>query len=129
VAVWAVTTLLAGLAGVLLAPIVGLSAQDYTLLVSATFAAILVGQFTHLGRAIVVAFALGIVGAILQGQLPTQSAVSADVIESVPFIIILGFLISQVRFGKVGGATSTNRGILDRAEQRWHAAPRTRGHW
>ncbi len=48
IGVWAVSTFFAGLAGVLAAPIIGLDAANFTLLIAATFAAVIAAKLRNL---------------------------------------------------------------------------------
>ena len=60
-AVWAVGTTLAGLSGVLVAPIIGLDAGDITLIMVAAFAAVIAAKLRSLPIAAAVALGMGIV--------------------------------------------------------------------
>ena len=52
IGVWAVSTFLAGLAGVLAAPIIGLDAVNFTLLIAASFAAVIAAKLRNLPIAV-----------------------------------------------------------------------------
>ena len=59
VGVWAVSTFFAGLAGVLAAPIIGLDAGNFTLLIAASFAAVVAARLRNLPVAVAVGPAHG----------------------------------------------------------------------
>ena len=56
-AVWMVSTFLAGVCGMLIAPIIGLSAASFTQLIAAAFAAVVAARLRNLGVAIALSFA------------------------------------------------------------------------
>ncbi|WP_159701795.1 ABC transporter permease [Arthrobacter sp. 18067] len=112
--VWAVGTTLAGLAGVLAAPILNVSSvENYTLLTASAFAAVVAARLTSLPRAVAVGLLMGIVGSLLQWLLPTSQGWSANVIASVPFIMVVVFLLYYSIRGRVGDAS--RGGKLDAA--------------
>ncbi len=91
---WAVSSLLAGLAGVLLAPIYGqLQAQDYAALLVAAFAAAAWASLRSMPIAAVVGILMGVASTLLQGYLPPDSTLSAAVLPSLPFIVLFGALL------------------------------------
>ncbi len=71
---WAVSTFLAGLAGVLAAPIIGLDPGDFTLLMAAAFAAVIAAKLRSLPIAVVVGLAMGVVTSLIQRYLPPRAA-------------------------------------------------------
>ncbi len=87
---WAVSSLLAGLAGVLLAPIYGqLQAQDYATLLVAAFAAAAWAALRSFPIAALVGILMGVADTVLQGYLPATSSLSAAVLPSLPFIVLV----------------------------------------
>src|SRR5579875_240528 len=112
--VWVVSVFLAGLVGVLVAPISGLSSEEFTFLMTTAFAAMIVGEMVNFNRAVIVAFAIGIIDSLLQGYLPPQSALTADIVESVPFAIMFVFLLVAYR-RLATRASRRSGGVLDRA--------------
>ncbi len=115
VGVWAASIGLAGLVGVLSAPIIGLDAGDFTLLMVAAFAAVIAGRLRNLPVAVGVGLAMGIAGALVQYGLPPNSSFTAAVIPSIPFIFTALFLIY---FIFRGGGVNEEEGVggaLDRA--------------
>jgi len=113
--VWAVSTTLAGLAGVLAAPIVGLDSGNMTLLMVAAFAAVIAARLRSLPIAVGVALVMGVAESVVQYLLPPASTFTADVLPSIPFIVAAIFLIYYVvRGGGVDEAQGVG-GALDRA--------------
>jgi branched-chain amino acid transport system permease protein len=114
-AVWMVSTFLAGVCGLLLAPIIGLSADAFTQLIAAAFAAVVAARLRNLGVAIAVSFAIGVAGSVLQYWLPPASTLTTAVLPSVPFAFIVLFLAYHiVRAGRVVEGDGIG-GPLDRA--------------
>jgi branched-chain amino acid transport system permease protein len=93
VVVWALTTFLAGLSGVLMAPIITLQSSAFTVLIAGAFAAVVIAQLKRLGVAVVVGLAMGVLTAIAQDLLPPNSAITADILPAVPFILVSVFLV------------------------------------
>ena len=115
VGVWAVSTLFAGLAGVLAAPIVGLDPDKFTVLIAASFAAVVAARLRNLTVAVIVALLMGIATSLIEGYLPPSSAWTTEFIDAVPFIVVAVVLIYELlRRGRVG-ETDAWGGALDRA--------------
>jgi branched-chain amino acid transport system permease protein len=115
VGVWAVSTFFAGLAGVLAAPIIGLDSDNFTLLIAASFAAVVAAKLRNLPVAVGVGLLMGVATSLIQRYLPAQSTWTTEVIDAVPFIVVALFLIySLVRGGRIG-ETEGWGGALDRA--------------
>ena len=91
--VWAVSTFIAGLAGVLIAPVVGLASDSFTVLVAAAFAAVVAARLRRLGVAVLVGLLMGIATQLVETYLPSNSQFTADVIPSIPFVFLLIFLL------------------------------------
>jgi branched-chain amino acid transport system permease protein len=94
--VWATSSTLAGIAGILVAPAVGLSTVGMTTLMVAAFAAVVAARLRSLPVAVVVALAMGVVTDVIQKYLPPNSAFTADIVPSVPFAVMLVFLVLYV---------------------------------
>ena len=116
VGVWAVSTLFAGLAGVLAAPIIGLDPNTFTLLIAASFAAVVAAKLRSLPVAVIVGLLMGVATSLIQRYLPPASRWTTEVIDAVPFIVIALFLLySLVRRGGRMGEAEGWGGALDRA--------------
>lgn len=111
--VWAFSALLAGLAGVLVAPTAGLSVDGMTFLMAAAFAAVVAARLRNLPTAVAVALAMGVVTSVIQRYLDAESALSAQIVPSVPFLFMLVFLLAHALRGRAGDAPAG--GALDRA--------------
>jgi branched-chain amino acid transport system permease protein len=115
IGVWAVSVFLAGLAGVLSAPIIGLDPLDYTLLMAAALGAVVAARLRKVPVAVGVGLLIGVAGALVQYYLPPSSSFTAAVIPSIPFIVAVIFLVYHlVRHGRVDEAEGVG-GALDRA--------------
>src|ERR1700677_1723389 len=115
IGVWAVSTFFAGLAGVLAAPIVGLAPDKFTILIAASFAAVVAARLRNLPVAVGVALLMGIATSLIEGYLPPSSAWTTEFIDAVPFIVVAVVLVYElIRRGRVGGADGWG-GALDRA--------------
>jgi branched-chain amino acid transport system permease protein len=91
--VWAVSAMLAGLAGILVAPTNGLDTAGMTTLMAAAFAALVVARLRSLPGVILVSLVMGVVTDVIQKYLPPNSSFTAAIIPSVPFIFIVVALI------------------------------------
>ena len=128
VGVWAVSVGLAGLVGVLSAPIIGLDPAGFTLLMVAAFAAVVAAKLRSLPVAVAVGLAMGIAGALVQYWLPPSSSFTAAVLPSIPFVFTAIFLIYfMIRNGGVdesaGVGGALDRAITPRARPRSPPAP------
>ena len=115
IGVWAVSTGLAGLAGVLAAPIIGLDPGQFTLLMVSAFAAVIAARLRSLPIALAVGLVLGIAASLVQYLLPANSPFTADVLPSIPFVVTAIFLVYfMVQSGGVDESAGVG-GALDRA--------------
>ena len=115
VGVWAVSIGLAGLTGVLAAPIIGLDPGDFTLLMVAAFSAVVAAKLRNLPVAVAVGLGIGIAGALVQYWLPPSSSFTAAVLPSIPFIVMAVFLLFfMIRSGGADESAGVG-GALDRA--------------
>lgn len=113
--VWIVSTMLAGLAGILAAPVIGLDAGKFTLLVAGAFAAVIAARLRSLPVAVGVALLLGVVGSLVQWALPPTSPVTANVIPAIPFVfVVVSLVVNLARSGRVDEEQGVG-GALDRA--------------
>lgn len=113
--VWMASSFLAGVCGLLVAPIIGLTVGGFTLLIAAAFAAVIAAKLRSIPVAIAVSFGMGIASTLLQYWLPSDSSLTAAVLPSVPFAFIVVFLAyHMIRGGKVSESEGVG-GALDRA--------------
>jgi ABC-type branched-subunit amino acid transport system ATPase component/ABC-type branched-subunit amino acid transport system permease subunit len=114
---WALSTVIAGVGGVLIAPIVPLTPAAYALFIVAALAAALVGNFTKIGVTVGAALVIG----MLQSEatyLQSQSwAPQSGLSDVVPLIVILVFLVLR-------GQELPSRGAI--IQQTLGLAPRPR---
>jgi branched-chain amino acid transport system permease protein len=114
-AVWAISSTLAGLTGVLVAPIDGLDAGQMTFLMVAAFAAVIAGRLVSLPIAVFVGLGMGVVSALFQYFLPPGSTYTADLLYAIPFLTMIGFLTYFiVRRGSIAESPGLG-GAIDRA--------------
>ena len=90
---WMAGTMLAGFAGVLLAPIVGLLEYQFTLLLVGSFAAVVIARMTSLPLAFIGALGIGLAQQIWIKYQPDSGFFSQGVSASIPFVVMLVFLI------------------------------------
>lgn len=115
IGVWASSTFLAGVAGVLSAPIIGLDPNDYTLLMASAFAAVIAAKLRNIPTAVIVGLLMGVAGAVIPHYLPANSSFTPAVIPSIPFVVMAVFLVyHMVRTGRVSESEGVG-GALDRA--------------
>jgi branched-chain amino acid transport system permease protein len=115
VGVWAVSTFLAGLAGVLIAPLNGLDPGQFTLLIAASFAAVVAARLRSLPVAVIVGLLMGVANSLIQRYLPSNSQWTTGLLNSIPFIVVALFLLySLIRGGRLGDTEGWG-GALDRA--------------
>jgi branched-chain amino acid transport system permease protein len=128
---WAISSLLAGLAGVLLAPAYPeLQAENFITLMVAAIAAAACASLRFLPRAAIFGILLGVVSLLLQGYIPTQSIFYSSVLPSLPFVVlVLALLFSQppeprpgTGSSGVGRSTQSAPGSID------STSPDAQGH-
>jgi branched-chain amino acid transport system permease protein len=118
---WAIGCSLAALAGILLAPVVGLQYYDLTLLVISAYAAAMLGKLTSLPMTYVGAMALGIAQSYVVGYL--QNIPFSDKVPGLPAVIPTLFLFAilvllpqaPLRIGQVKGMISAPVPTMGRA--------------
>ena len=124
VGVWAAGTFLAGLAGVLAAPVLNVSSvSNYTVITASAFAAVVAAKLRSLPIAVGVGLIMGVVGSLLQYALPrVSSLITGDIIAAIPFATVLVFLLyytwrKAVSDENLGG--TLDRAISVRAVTSW----------
>ena len=94
IAIWVLSSFLAGLAGVLLAPLFAdLQALNFTDLLVAAIAAGALGSLTSLPLAFWGGIGLGVVQELLGGYLPSGSVLSSGLRPALPFAVLLLLLL------------------------------------
>jgi branched-chain amino acid transport system permease protein len=89
---WILSSIMAGLAGVLLSPLYSqLDPQNFTVLLVWGIAGAVIGRFSSLPLALVGGLALGVGQQVLAGYLPA-GIISTGLRPSLPFIVLLVFL-------------------------------------
>ena len=88
------SSLIAGLSGVLLAPLFAqVNANNFTILIVAALAAAAFGKLSSIPLTLFGGIALGILGGILAGYLPTNSVIAQGLRPSLPFVVLFILLI------------------------------------
>jgi branched-chain amino acid transport system permease protein len=121
--VWSLSSLLAGLAGVLVAPTNGLTSQGMTVLMAVTFAAVIAAKLRNLAAAVVIALAMGVVTDLVQDYIPPNSSLTFAIVPSIPFGFVLVFLIIEAIRRQRSDEDAARGGVLDRALEVPHAEP------
>ena len=106
---WALGISLAALAGILLAPEIGLKYYDLTLLVISAYAAAMLGRLTSLPKTFLGAMLLGLMGSYSVGYLPSTT-IMIGVRAVVPTLFLFAVLLilpqAQLRVGQIKGLVS-----------------------
>jgi ABC-type branched-subunit amino acid transport system permease subunit len=104
---WALSSTLAGLTGVLLAPLFAelLPLHFFTLLVAA-LAACVVGRLASVPLALAGGIGLGVLQAVLAGLLPTGSVLASGLRPALPFVVL--FLLLLIRPPRLGDRLETD---------------------
>ncbi|MEJ7584251.1 MAG: ATP-binding cassette domain-containing protein [Acidimicrobiales bacterium] len=104
---WILTSALAGLAGVLIAPLFAqLNSFDFFTLLVAAIAACVVGNLTSIVGTFLGGLMLGVLQAVLAGVLPTDSVLASGLRPSLPFVVLFGLLL-------VGRSVRSTREVSD----------------
>lgn len=112
---WAIGSFLAGLAGVLVAPIIGLGPQQFAVLVISSFAALVVARLRSLPGAFAGAMLLGLVQSISVKYLPSEGLLSRGIRPSIPFVV-MGIFLFLYRNQRREGATAETVVLEDEEE-------------
>lgn len=107
---WALGCFLAGLSGVLLTPLLGLDPASFTLLVVASLAAVVAARLGSLPLAFGGAILLGILQELSVKYAPSSGVLSAGIRPSLPFILMIVFLLGYQSFGR-GRAVAAHRAV------------------
>jgi branched-chain amino acid transport system permease protein len=91
---WILCSVLAGLAGVLLAPLfAAVSEFNYTTLVVVAMSAAVLAGLTSIPVAFAGGLMLGVVGEVIDAYLPTNSVIASNLRPALPFIVLFLVLI------------------------------------
>ena len=91
---WMLSSLFAGLAGVLMAPLfTQLAANNFTILLVAAIAAAAFARLTSIPMALLGGLLLGILQGILAGYLPLNSVLANGLRPSLPFVLLFLLLL------------------------------------
>jgi len=100
---WMLSSLLAGLAGVLLAPVyAALDPSYFTALLVAAIAAAAVGGFANMSLTLIGGVALGVVQEVIGGYLPSGTVLSSGLRPAFPFVVLAVLLVSRRSFRPAG---------------------------
>jgi ABC-type branched-subunit amino acid transport system ATPase component/branched-subunit amino acid ABC-type transport system permease component len=113
VANWAISAAVAGVAGILIAPLVPLTPSSYTLFIVPALAAAVVGQFFSIGPAVASGLAIGAVESVAVYLNTKYSAFPAGASECIPLLVVLVVLV--VRGKALPGRGSIAQLALGRA--------------
>jgi sulfate-transporting ATPase len=102
---WMISSVVAGLAGVLIAPLVPLVPGSYTLFIVPALAAAVVGRFYALGPAVITGLALGALESVAVYLNVTYSSFPAGAGQVLPLVVVLVMLVAR-------GNTLPSRGTL-----------------
>ena len=92
-AAWALGTTMAGLAGVLLAPLVSLQESSFDLLLVAAFAAVVIARMVSLPLAFAGGLVVGLVQQVSVKYVPSTITALDGLVTSIPFLIMVAVLI------------------------------------
>src|SRR5205085_3020181 len=91
---WMLSSLLAGVAGVLIAPLFAqLESLDFFTLLVAAIAACVVGNLTSIVAALLGGIGLGVMQAELSGFMPTNSVLASGLRPALPFVVLFILVI------------------------------------
>ena len=102
---WMISSVVAGLAGILIAPLVPLVPGSYTLFIVPALAAAVVGRFYALGPAVITGLALGALESVAVYLNVTYSWFPAGAGQVLPLVVVLVMLVAR-------GKTLPSRGTL-----------------
>jgi sulfate-transporting ATPase len=104
---WMISSVVAGLAGILIAPLVPLVPGSYTLFIVPALAAAVVGRFYALGPAVITGLALGALESVAVYVNVTYSWFPAGAGQVLPLVIVLVMLVAR-------GKSLPSRGTLSK---------------
>jgi branched-chain amino acid transport system permease protein len=113
---WMLGTMLAGLAGVLLTPILGVADIQFTLLLVASLGAVVIARMTSLPLAFGGALLIGLAQEVSREWLPDSGVLAKGFRPSIPFIVMLVFLLAYQGLQREQFEVDTRATSQDRPE-------------
>ncbi|WP_406863979.1 ATP-binding cassette domain-containing protein [Streptomyces sp. HUAS MG47] len=114
---WMLSSGLAGLAGVLATPLLGLSAHDYTLFLFVSATAAVLGRFTSVPLAFAGGLGLGVLQNLVAGYASFAESLTGFR-TAVPFLILFGGLLVLARRQRAAGTAAVDPPPVDYLEGR-----------
>lgn len=109
---WMLSSLLAGLSGVLLAPLFAqLNSLDFFTLLVAALAATVFARLTSIPLAFLGGILLGVLQAVLAAKLPTDSVWSAGLRPALPFLVLFVLLLARPGLSRIRDVADPLRGV------------------
>ncbi len=106
---WALSSVLAGLAGVLLLPQMGsldpTQPLEFTALLVAGLTAAAVASMSSIPVALVAGIAVGVLETVVQQELPSGSVLAQGVVPSLPFVLLVAVLLVNPRLRNLERST------------------------
>ncbi len=111
--VWALTSMLAGLAGVLIAPLFDLSAISFHMIVFTSFTAAVAARLRSVPVAFAGGLALGVVQNLVNGYAPDVLANISGFRSSVPFMLLFVLMFFVQGRGRAAGSVAEDAPVAD----------------
>ncbi|WP_405815862.1 MULTISPECIES: ABC transporter permease subunit [unclassified Streptomyces] len=111
-AAWMIASGLAGLAGVLATPLLGLSAHDFTLFLFVSATAAVIGRFASVPLAFAGGLGLGVLQNLVAGYASFAESVTGFR-TAVPFLILFGGLLVLTRTARTAGVAAVDAPPVD----------------
>lgn len=108
---WMISSALAGLAGVLATPLLGLSAHDFTLFLFVSATAAVIGRFASVPLAFAGGLGLGVLQNLVAGYASFAEGITGFR-TAVPFLILFGGLLVLARRGRTAGTAASEGGAV-----------------
>ncbi|MCB1029828.1 MAG: ATP-binding cassette domain-containing protein [Acidimicrobiales bacterium] len=111
--VWAITSVLAGLAGVLIAPLFDLSPITFHVVVLASFAAAVAARLRSVPVAFAAGLGLGVIQNLVHGYAPKVLTDLSGFRSAVPFLLLFGLLFFMPTKGRQAGSVAEDAPSAD----------------